>query len=99
MLHTVNKSPSERNTLASCLQYAKSGSAVLLIEDAVYGATKGNIATDIVKKAMSNITIYALKPDLEARGMVDKVMEGIKLIGYGEFVDLVTEHKNTQSWL
>ena len=99
MLHTVNKSPSERNTLASCLQYATAGSAVLLIEDAVYGATKGNIATDIVKKAMSKLTIYALKPDLEARGMVDKVMDGVKLIGFSEFVDLVTEHKNTQSWL
>ncbi|MCP4411990.1 MAG: sulfurtransferase complex subunit TusB, partial [Gammaproteobacteria bacterium] len=31
MLHTVNKSPFERNTLKSCLRIAKPGSAVLLI--------------------------------------------------------------------
>jgi len=33
MLHTVNKSPFERNTLQSCLRLAKPGSAILLIEE------------------------------------------------------------------
>lgn len=41
LLHTVNKSPFERNALESCLQHAKKGSSVLLIEDGVYGAIKG----------------------------------------------------------
>ena len=99
MLHTVNKSPLERNTLQSCLEHAKPGSAVLLMEDAIYGATKGTTASDMVKDAMSNVTIYALQPDVDARGMAGKVMDGIKLIGYGDFVDLVTEHANTQAWL
>ena len=31
-LHTVNKSPFERNTLESCLRLAKKGSAVLLLK-------------------------------------------------------------------
>jgi len=99
MLHTVNKSPLERDTLQSCLAHAKAGSAVLLMEDAVYGATTGTTASDMVKDAMSNLTIYALQPDVEARGMAGKVIEGIKLVGYGEFVDLVTQHDTTQSWL
>ena len=99
MLHTVNKSPLERDTLQSCLAHAKSGSAVLLMEDAIYGATTGTTASDMVKDAMSNLTIYALQPDVDARGMAGKVMEGIKLIGYGDFVELVTQHDNTQSWL
>ncbi len=99
MLHTVNKSPLERNTLQSCLEHAKSGSAVLLMEDAVYGASKGTTASKMVTDAMSNVTIYALQPDVDARGMAGKVIEGIKLIGYGDFVDLVTQHDNTQSWL
>ena len=38
MLHTVNKSPTERNTLGSCLKHVNKGSVVLLIEDGVYGA-------------------------------------------------------------
>ena len=35
MLHTVNKSPTERNTLESCLKHLKKGCAVLLIEDKI----------------------------------------------------------------
>jgi tRNA 2-thiouridine synthesizing protein B len=40
MLHIVNKSATERNSLESCLRMATKGSAVLLIEDAVYAATQ-----------------------------------------------------------
>jgi tRNA 2-thiouridine synthesizing protein B len=38
MLHTVNKSPTDRNSLESCIRLAKKGGSVLLIEDGVYGA-------------------------------------------------------------
>ncbi len=41
ILHTVNKSPFEKNNLESCLRYAKSGSAILLIEDGIYAALAG----------------------------------------------------------
>jgi tRNA 2-thiouridine synthesizing protein B len=44
--------------------------------------------------------MYALKPDLEARGLsLDNVIEGVKIVGYEEFVDLTTEHDSVQSWL
>ncbi len=99
MLHTVNKSPFERNALERCLDYAKKGSAILLIEDGVYGALKGTTITDKVKKAMKAVPIYALYPDIEARGMQDRAIDGIKLVDYGGFVDLVAEHRNVQSWL
>ena len=42
MLHTVNKSPFERNTLETCLSLAKKGSSILLFEDGVYAAVKGS---------------------------------------------------------
>ena len=41
MLHTVNKSPFERNALESCLRLAASGASVLLIEDGVVAALAG----------------------------------------------------------
>jgi hypothetical protein len=41
MLHIINKSPLERNSLDSCLRVASEGS-ILLIEDAVYAATRGH---------------------------------------------------------
>lgn len=99
MLHIVNKSPYERTALESCLGYAAPGSAVLLIEDGVYAATRGNVAEPKLREAMQQIAVYALGPDLEARGVKERVMDGIKLVDYGGFVDLVAEHSNCQSWL
>ena len=99
MLHIVNKSSLQRNTLESCLRVAVSGGAILLIEDAVYAATRGNAAEPQLRDALSRFKVYALAPDLEARGMGDRVMEGVATVDYGGFVDLVAEHKNCQSWL
>jgi len=99
MLHIVNKSPLERSTLDSCLAAAQPGAAVLLIEDGVYGATRGNAAEAKLRAAQSNLEIYVLAPDLEARGMAQQLAEGVKPIDYAGFVELVVQHKNCQSWL
>ena len=99
MLHTVNKSPSERNALESCLAYVKKGSAILLIEDGVYAAVKGTETAKKLEAAMKTTPVYALQPDLEARGMNGRVLDGVKLVDYGGFVDLVAEHPTVQSWL
>jgi tRNA 2-thiouridine synthesizing protein B len=48
---------------------------------------------------MADIQVYALGPDLDARGMSARVLDGVKIVDYGGFVDLVTENKNCQSWL
>lgn len=98
MLHIVNKSALERNTLATALQFAAGGS-LLLIEDGVYAATRGNAAEGGVREAMKRLKVYALAPDLQARGVADRVLEGVQAIGYDGFVDLVVEHRNNQSWL
>jgi tRNA 2-thiouridine synthesizing protein B len=99
MLHIVNKSPTERNALASCLAHARPGSAVLLIEDAVYAATRGAAAGAGLHAAMTDVTVYVLGPDLEARGMAGALVDGVKVVDYGGFVDLVAEHRTNQSWL
>ena len=99
MLHIVNKSPFERNSLESCLRLASKGSAVLLIEDGVYGATKGSNVEGKVQGAMADLKVYALDADLQARGMADRVLDGVTVVDYGGFVDLVAEHTNCQSWL
>ena len=99
MLHTVNKSPFEHKALESCLRFARPGSAVLLIEDGVYAAAKDTAVSPRVQEALKTVTIYALKPDVEARGMQNRVMDGVRLVDYGGFVDLVVEHDAVQSWL
>jgi tRNA 2-thiouridine synthesizing protein B len=99
MLHIVNKSPQTRNALESCLRIAAPGGALLLIEDAVYAATHGNSAEATLTEALARFRVYALLPDLEARAVADRVIDGVTPIGYDGFVDLVAEHPNCQSWL
>ncbi len=99
MLHTVNKSPFEHSTLETCLKFARQGSAVLLIEDGVYAAARGTAVSNRMQEALKSVSICALKPDVEARGMQNRVMDGVRLVDYGGFVDLVVEHNTVQSWL
>ena len=98
MLHIVNKSPLERNALDACLRVA-AGGTVLLIEDAVYAATRGHAAESKVRDALSRMKVVALMPDLEARGMADRLIDGVTGVDFGGFVDLVAENQNCQSWL
>ena len=98
MLHIVNKSPSERSSLDAVLRIARSGS-LLLIEDGVYAATRGNAAEARLTAAMARLKVYALLPDLEARAVADRVIDGVTPVDYAGFVDLVAEHPNCQSWL
>jgi tRNA 2-thiouridine synthesizing protein B len=97
MLHILNSSPLERPTIDSVLRLAKSG-ALLLIEDAVYAATRGNAAEGRVREAMAKLKVYALAPDLEARGIADRLIDGVATVDYEGFVDLVAEYPNNQSW-
>ena len=99
MLHIVNKSPFEKTSLETCLRLARPGSALLLIEDAVYAAARGNAAETNMRKAATSLKVYALAPDLEARGIREQAIDGIELVDYGGFVDLVVGHKAVQSWL
>ena len=98
MLHIVNKSPLERNALDSCLSAAQGG-ALLLTEDAVYAATRGNAAAGKITAAMAGMKVYVLGPDLDARGMTDRLLEDVTSVDYGGFVDLVAEYPTNQSWL
>lgn len=101
MLHTVNKSPFERNALEACLGRSTKGSPVVLYEDAVYAATKGANGTSAkLAQAAKDRKVYVLGPDLKARGFDEsQVMDGVTIIDYETFVDLVVEHGTVNSWL
>lgn len=99
MLHIINKSPYEKSTLDSCLRVAQSGNAVLLIEDGVYAATRGGSAAEKLQNVASSLKLYALAPDVEARGMKERMIDGVTLVDYAGFVELVTSHPVNQSWL
>ena len=100
-LHTVNKSPFERGSLASALAHVLPGDAILLIEDGVVGARAAATRTaDLLKAAMPACSIHVLGADLAARGIpATDVVDGLNVVDYAGFVDLVTGHDKTQAWL
>ncbi|HLP99348.1 MAG TPA: sulfurtransferase complex subunit TusB [Sideroxyarcus sp.] len=98
MLHIINKSPLASSTLESCLRMTASGD-ILLTEDAVYAATKGNAFESKLRAAMGRCKVYALQPDLEARGLADRLIEGVTAVDHGGFVDLTISNSACQSWL
>ncbi len=99
MLHIVNKSPFQTSSLDSCLRLAHPGSALLLIEDGVYAATTGSAAQERISAACVHLKVYALQPDMDARGVTAKLLDGVTPIDYAGFVDLAAEHHCSQSWL
>jgi tRNA 2-thiouridine synthesizing protein B len=95
----VNKSPLTSGTLESCLNTMVDGAEVLLIEDAVYAATAGNAFESKLTAAMGRCKVYVLMPDLDARGLGDRLMAGVASVDYAGFVGLTVNNKNCQSWL
>ena len=100
-LHTVNKSPFERNSLDTCLSITGSGSTVLMIEDGVAGALQNTTASPAIADAMSKgVNFAVLGEDLDARGLSkDRVIDGVNVVDYAGFVQLAADHDNVQSWL
>jgi tRNA 2-thiouridine synthesizing protein B len=97
MLHTINKSPFDNSTFETCIRFLQPGNPVLFIEDGVYAVQAGNRFAPILETVMKNNPVYALRPDLDARG-VTVITEGVATVDYEGFVGLVEEHQ-VNSWL
>lgn len=96
MLHLVNKSPYDGSNLNTATSIMKNGDTLLLIEDGVYGAIKAGKAATLLE----GHTVSVLGPDLAARGITeDKLADGINVIDYAGFVDMVEANDKVQSWL
>ena len=96
MLHLVNKSPYDACSLNTASTIMKDGDHLLLIEDGVYGAMKNGKAASLLK----GLKVAVLGPDLAARGITeDKLLDGVDVIDYSGFVDLVEANDRVQSWL
>ncbi len=76
------------------------GDAMIMIEDGVVAARKGSSVSAVVKAALESGGVFVLASDLAARGIKpEDVIDGIKVVDYGGFVDLVTQHGRTVAWL
>jgi len=100
-LHTVNKSPFSSTALRSCLAHATDDAAILLIEDGVYGALASAPSPSVeLAAAAERGAVYALGPDLVARGLADSpLLAGTKVVDYQGFVALAAERPSVVAWL
>lgn len=97
MLYMVNKSPLMFGNLKSVLGIAPAGEPILLYEDGVYAAVKGAASQDLVRQALEQRPVYAVRADLEARGLT-ALVDGIQVVDYDGFVQLVEQH-HVVPWL
>jgi tRNA 2-thiouridine synthesizing protein B len=98
-LHTYNKSlEAGEARLHNCLRMLSSGDSLLLIEDGVYLATQ--LHADMPLRALlpAGVTLYALAPDLVARGISVKIPPDFSHIDYAEFVQLCLAHPRVVNW-
>ena len=89
MLFIINKSPFASRALDSCLQVADKGDTILFIEDGVFAGRLKNLE----KVKEKGIALYALKADVEARG----ISSSLPIVDYDGLVNLV-EKDNTVNW-
>jgi tRNA 2-thiouridine synthesizing protein B len=91
ILHLVCRSPFESDALTRCLERAGAEDAVLLMENAVYA---------VLKEVPANGKLYALLPDLEARGLDTEAATArtIQLVDYEGFVELTERYPLSLSW-
>lgn len=99
ILHLVNQSPFQQQTLTSCLRFVGAEDSILLMENGVYGAIEGSPLQQELTKLAATINIFALSADLEARGLNKRLLSFVQTINYDTFVDLSLDHDQVCSWL
>jgi len=74
---------------------------MVLIHDGVIGISKkGRIPEKMEDLINMNITIYAMIPDLQARGIaLENIHDKVKPIGYDELIDILDVTPKIISWM
>ena len=97
-LFTINQSWISKPALYEQLAYASSGDAIVLLEDAVLSLQSSlSLASFLAKCQAKNIAVYAVKEDVEMRGLGNKY-ETIELIQYTDLVELVEQFDKQVAW-
>ncbi len=83
-LHLVNKP----EAWEGCHPLLDAEDAVLLIEDGVY----------LAQQALGGATLYALEPDIRARGLSQRIHMNIRPASFDDFVGLVESCERVVTW-
>lgn len=70
--------------------------AIMHIQDACIATTMNEYCE---KLARSKITLYSLRADLKARGLLEKVDSHVQIVDYKQWINLLMdEHSKIVSW-
>ncbi len=86
-LHTFNK-PDALNTARA---FIKEGDQLVFLENGVYCLTRQDLS-------LPTNEILALRADLLARGLTDRVGKSVQQIGYDEFVAACVDARSISNW-
>jgi sulfur relay protein TusB/DsrH len=81
-------------SLELALEHKDSEVGICLLQDAVYFGCKGKNGNDTVDEAIKrSVHVFAAKKDVELRGLNKLIHPKIKVLGYGEIIDLVLNYE------
>ena len=92
-LHTIARSPIS-NLLGSCTPLLAQNDALLFLEDGVIYASRADLIGAIPGKRK----LYALKEDVIARGLQNKIVDTVEVISTRKFVALCCDHDKVVNW-
>ncbi|TDO13802.1 MULTISPECIES: sulfurtransferase complex subunit TusB [Halomonas] len=94
LLHVVNRSPATSRVYQQALSGMSSEDRLLLIEDGVQGA----LPQLVRYYAEVEGRLFALKEDLESRGLLGRCDASVQVVDVDGFVELTEEAERTVSW-
>lgn len=95
ILHTLHRS-AWLSDVSALLRVCKEGDALLLLQDGVTAAIAGSRFLESLRNAP--ITVYALKEDIDARGLSGQISDSVVRVDYTDFVRLAVKHPSQMAW-
>lgn len=98
LLYIVRRSPfmysdlERAYELASMQKEEGNDVGMVLMQDAVLITKKSEKSKMLEEIMVNGINIYVIEADCNARGINEMIIEGVKKVGYEEFIDLVMEN-------
>jgi tRNA 2-thiouridine synthesizing protein B len=95
ILYILHRSPYSAPEMESTLKLAKPGDGIVLMQDAVLALRSAPRVIDIGGKSLSEVRLYALKADMEARSIQPNRL--IEVIDYDRLIELLGKYDSTFS--
>lgn len=96
-LHILNSSPTQTTQLTSCLRVLADDDGIVFCGEAVQLLRKDSSALRQLLDSDGSYSLYALREDVQARGIDTKRMP-VTMLDYPDFVALCVDYTRVNSW-